>query len=472
MKQKKTKIVATIGPASNSKRTIEELVDAGVDVFRFNFSHSDHETHEEVFDRVREVSDDIALMLDTKGPEVRLREVEESTELQGGETVEITSEKVIGNSRKLSINHVGIENRLEEGDRILIDDGKVALKVKAIGENIECLVQNGGEIGSRKSVNVPGKDVGLSAPTEKDLKDLKFGAEKGFDFVALSFVKEASDVEEVRQFLEEHDADIDIISKIEHLKAVENYSEILEASDGVMVARGDLGVEARPARVPLLQKEQIREANRASKPVITATQMLESMTENPMATRAEASDVANAVIDGTDAVMLSGESAVGDYPVKAVEFMKNIVKEVEKSNGDDIHHTVKQRSKTVTDVISKSVWQSSKDLDTDLIVAHTSSGSTAKNIARYRPNQSIIAFTDKKEVKRKLNLVWGVKPIYIEFSGSVDDLIYRSAKTLYDRGIVEEDNQIVLSSGVPTAVPGATNMMEIRNVEDILEHKS
>jgi len=472
MEQKKTKIVATIGPASESKRTIEELVDSGVDVFRFNMSHSSHDHHEKVFNRARQISEETALMLDTKGPEIRLRKVEEDVYLKGGETVKITSEDLTGNREILSVNYIGIEDRLEEGDTVLIDDGKVVLKVEDKTEDVVCVIENGGKVESRKAVNVPGKDIGLSAPTDKDLEDLEFAVKKGFDFVALSFVKEAEDVEEVRKFLEEKNSKADIIAKIEHLEAVENFDEILEASDGVMIARGDLGVEAEPARVPLMQKEQIRKANKAAKPVITATQMLESMIENPMATRAETSDVANAVMDGTDAVMLSGETAVGDYPVETVDFMKKIINEVEDSKKDDIHHTVKQKSETVAEIISKNVWQSSKDLGTKLIVAHTSSGSTARNIAKYRPDRPIIAFTDRENVKRKLNLVWGVEPFYSSFSESVDEMIYGSVKTLYDKDIVTEKDSLVVTAGVPTAVSGTTNMMEIRNVGELLDFES
>ncbi len=469
MEQKKTKIVATIGPASDSKRAITELLEEGVDVFRFNLSHVDHETHGKIFDRVREISKDTALMLDTKGPEIRLRDVEENTTISGGDSIEITSEEVKGNSSRLAVNQEGLEERLEEADRIILGDGKIVLRVQEVEEKVSCVVENGGKLSSQQSVNIPGKDVGLSAPTPKDIEDLEFGAEKGFDFVALSFVKEAKDVEEVREFLEQKGSNADIISKIEHLKAVENFEEILEASDGVMIARGDLGVEADPARVPIIQKEYIRKANEASKPVITATQMLESMVENPMATRAEAADVANAVMDGTDAVMLSGETAIGDYPVEAVKFMKEIVEEVESSKKDSIHHTVKQKSETVSETISKNVWQSTKDLDAKFIVAHTSSGSTARNIAKYRPDKPIMAFTNKEEVKRKLNLVWGVKPFYSELSDSVDRIVYNSAETLYDKGFVDEEDLIVLTAGVPTGVSGTTNMMEIRKIGDLLE---
>ncbi len=470
MEQKKTKIVATIGPASNSEETIQQLLDKGVNVFRFNFSHVDHETHGRIFDRVRNVSEDVGIMLDTKGPEIRLREVEEGTEIESGDTIEISQEKDLGDSRTLTVNHEGLIESLDDGDKLLIDDGKIVLSVEEVGDTAVCKVESGGPIESRKSVNVPGKDLGLSAPTEKDIEDIIFGAEKGFDFVAVSFVKQAKDIHEIRRLLEEHNSEADIIAKIEHLKAVENFEQILEASDGIMVARGDLGVEANPSKVPIIQKEQIKKANKASKPVITATQMLESMTENPRATRAEASDVANAVLDGTDAVMLSGETAMGSYPVKAVEFMSDTIIEVEETINGKIHHTIKEESNSVPEIISKNVWQAARDTDARFIVANTSSGSTARNISKYRPNQNIVAFTDSENVKRKLNLVWGVKPFYTEFSETVRGMVKSSTEDLLAGGFVDPEDTLVLTAGIPIGVPGTTNMMEIRDVEDILEH--
>lgn len=467
---KKTKIVSTIGPATDSKQKINKLIDAGVDVFRQNFSHVDHETHGEIFERVRECSEKTALMMDTKGPEIRLGDVEDETYLEEGHKVVLTTEDVLGNSEKLHINYDDFPEQVESGDEIRIDDGKIELEASEIKANeIQCIVMYGGEVSTRKSLNVPGKDIGLSAPTEKDREDIEFAAKKGYDFVSLSFVKKASDVEEVRELLDKYDSEMHIISKIEHRKAVENFNEILEASDGIMVARGDLGVEMNPAKLPKLQKDMIEKCNNEGKPVITATQMLESMTDNPTATRAEISDVGNAVLDGTDAVMLSGETAVGDYPVKTAKFMSEIVREVEQSMDGEIHHTVKNRPETTRDIICKNVWQAARDKDAELIVAHTTSGSTARNISKYRPETPIIGFTNTEVTERQLQLVWGVRPYYQENFGTVDDMIEGSAKRVKDLNFAEQNDTLVLSAGIPASVTGTTNMMQIRDLDEIID---
>ena len=466
---KKTKIVSTIGPSTNSKEKINELIDAGVNVFRQNFSHVDHEVHEKIFDRIRECSEKTPVMIDTKGPEIRLGEIEEDSILEEGHSFTLTTEEIKGNSEKAYINHEELTDHVEPGDEVRIDDGKIELEIDEVTDTeIKTTVVFGGGIASRKAVNVPGKDIGLSAPTEKDIRDIEFAVEKEYDFLSLSFVKEASDVEEVREILDEHDSSMHIISKIEHRKAVENFDEILEASDAVMVARGDLGVEMPPAKLPKLQKDMIEKCNRAGKPVITATQMLESMTENPTATRAEISDVGNAVFDGTDAVMLSGETAIGDYPVKTVEFMARIVEEVEHTVNGDIHHTVKDRPETTRDIICKNVWQASKDKEAEYIVAHTTSGSTARNISKYRPNTPIIAFTDLESTERQLQLVWGVKSFYQETFETVDDMIESSATRMKSLNLAEKNDTLVLSAGIPASVTGTTNMMQIRTVSEIL----
>ncbi|MFB6174730.1 MAG: pyruvate kinase [Candidatus Nanohalobium sp.] len=465
---KNTKIVSTIGPSTDSKEKIEQLVDAGVDVIRQNFSHSDHEQHGNIFDRVRETSEKTAVMADTKGPEIRLGPVDEGTELEKGHKVELTTEEVLGNEKKLSVNYRDFLDHIEPGDEVRIDDGKIELEVENVEDTATCHILYGGKVSPRKAVNVPGKDIGLSAPTEKDEQDIRFAAGKGYDFISLSFVKKASDVEETRRILEEEGSDANIISKIEHAKAVENFDEILEASDAVMVARGDLGVELPAARLPMMQKEMIQKCNRAGKPVITATQMLESMTENPTATRAEISDVANAVLDGSDAVMLSGETAIGNYPVKTVKFMADIVEEAENTLNDNVHHTVKNRPDTTREVICKNVWQASRDIDAEYIVAHTSSGSTARNISKFRPETPIIAFADNETVKRQLKLAWGVRPYYAEFPDNVDRMLEASAKRMRSLGLVEGDTELVMSAGVPTNVTGTTNMLQIRTVDSIL----
>ena len=467
---KKTKIVSTIGPASDSKEKLQELVDSGVNVMRQNFSHVDHEAHEELYNRIREVAPDTAVMLDTKGPEIRLGEVKEGTELEKGETVELTVEDIEGDSERLPVQYEDFLDNIEDGDEVRIDDGKIELEVMGVwSDSAECRVIFGGPVSTRRAVNVPGEDIGLRAPTEKDRKDIEFGAEKGFDFISLSFVKYAEDVEKVREILEEHGSEADIISKIEHRKAVENFDEILEASDAIMVARGDLGVEMPPAQLPGLQKEMIEKANKAGKPVITATQMLESMTENSTATRAEISDVANAVLDGSDAVMLSGETAIGEYPVTAVRLMSRIVEEAEEEIEEEVHHTVKTRPESTSEIICKSVWQASNDGDSELIVAHTSSGSTARNISKHRPETDLVAFTDSEIVKRQLNLAWGVESYYQEFHETVDQMITDTGNRISELDLAEDEDELILTAGIPVSTTGTTNIMQIRELGDIRE---
>ena len=470
---KKTKIVSTIGPATDSKETLKAIIDNGVNVVRQNFSHVDHEAHEELYNKVREVSNEVAIMADTKGPEIRLEKVKENLELEKNDKVVLKTKETDfeGDKEKLPVSYQKLDEQVNKGDKIRIDDGKIELEVLNTNNGeIETKILFGGEVASRKAINVPGQDIGLSAPTEKDRKDIRFAANKGFDFISLSFVKKSEDVVKVREILEEEDSsDVQIISKIEHKKAVENFEEILEESDAIMVARGDLGVEMPPEKLPKYQKEMIRKCNKAGKPVITATQMLESMTENSTATRAEISDVGNAVVDGTDAVMLSGETAMGDYPVKTVKFMSEIVEEAEKIIQDKIHHKIKQKPRGTTEIISKSVWQASNDTDNDHVVPHTSSGKTAKQIAKHRPKDNIIAFTDREIVKRQLQLVWGVDPHYLEFLESTDELIHKSAQKIRDKDLADPEDELILTVGVPTAKKGTTNTMQMRSLEEILE---
>lgn len=468
---KRTKIVATIGPATEDEETLASLADAGIDVARQNLSHGDHEEHRLIKSRIEDIDKNIATMLDTQGPEIRLNDVEDDTTLGTGETVRLQISSDQGTEECLTVDYDGLLDHLDEEDTVLIDDGQIELTVKTLNENeAVCDVTFGGTVYPRKSVNVPGKDLGLQAPTSKDKEDITFGAKEDFDFIAVSFVKEARDIEEIRSMLEEHNAeDTDIIAKIEHITAVENVDNIIEAADGIMVARGDLGVELQASEVPMLQKEIIRKCNRAGIPVITATQMLKSMTENPRATRAEVSDVANAVLDGTDAVMLSEETAIGEYPAKSVSMMKEICEVVEHTQEEDVHHTVKVESNDIADVISKNIWQAARETEASLIVAHTTSGYTARHIAKYRPKTPIVAFTDQEKTQRQLALVWGVTAYQVSFSSTVDGMISKTADYLHKEDIVQKNDILVMSAGVPTSVPGTTNMMEIRSIESLLE---
>ncbi len=460
-----TKIVATVGPASDSEEKLEEISDAGVDVLRFNFSHVDHETHGKIFDRVKELDLDVATMLDTKGPEHRTGEMED-IKVEKGEEIKLGGEGAI------PVRYERFSQHVSEGDKILLNDGKVELVVLDVYEGtVLCNVVHGGTISSGDSINVPGKDMGLNAPTEKDVRDIRFGCEKGYDFVSVSFVKSAEDVKNVRKILEENDSDMQVISKIEHFKAVENLDEIIEVSDGIMVARGDLGVETPSTQLPLLQKKIIKKCNRRGKPVITATQLLQSMTENPRATRAETSDVANAVLDGTDAVMLSEETAVGDHPVRSVDYMSKVVEKVEEEVKSDLEHIEGDIANSITDSICRSVWKSSEEMDAEMIIAHTSSGYTARNTAKFRPSVPVLAFTDSRSTRRQLKLVWGVEPVYTEYEEHFQDMIIEAAEKAEEIGYVEENDLIVFTAGVPESVPGNTNIMEIRRLSEVKEEK-
>lgn len=467
----RTKIVATIGPASSSKAVLKEMIDSGMNVARQNFSHGTLQEHNEVLGTLRSLSSDIAVMMDTQGPEVRLRKVAEDTVLKDDSRITLNSDDIIGDSSILTLDYPGIFDHLEPGDIVLMDDGEIELQVEKVGDGAVCRVIHGGPISSKKSVNVPGKDIGLNTPTMKDLDDIKNGARMGFDYVAASFVKSADDVKAIRKLLEKENCDMDIIAKIEHLKAIENLDEILDAADGIMIARGDLGVEVPASDVPILQKRIIEKCNLKEKPVITATQMLKSMTEKTRATRAEVSDVANAVIDGSDAVMLSEETAVGKYPVKALRFMSEVIKRTEEHLTGRVHHTVKGDAVEVSEIISKNVWQAAKNLNARYIVAHTSSGYTGRKIAKFRPDVDIIVFTDSHEVKRKLSLIWGIKAFHCEFLEHVDETICESVYSMYQNGLVESEDTLILTAGVPALVSGVTNMMEIRTVNSLLDER-
>lgn len=468
---RKAKIVATIGPASNSRTSLKDMIDNGMDIARQNFSHGTHEQHKNIFQHIRDLSDEVGVMVDTQGPEIRLKKVKEGTVLKNGETVKIVTDDIMGDENSLPVDYANIIDHIEEDDTVLIDDGQIEIRVDDVDENIEGTVIHGGPVLSKKSVNIPDKDVGLKTPTKKDIRDIKFGIENGFDFVSASFVKNAEDLAKIREILDKQGSKMEIIAKIEHLKAIENLDSILEEADGIMIARGDLGVEVPASDVPMLQKKIIEKCNTREKPVITATQMLKSMTDSPRATRAEVSDVANAVMDGSDAVMLSEETAVGRYPIKSIQFMSEIIEKMENYLKGRVHHTVSNKSKDIADIISKNVWQASRDTDAKYIVAHTSSGYTGKKIAKLKPDTDIILFTNSRMVRRQLKLVWGVKAFYMDFPEHVDEMICNSVELLKEEEMVTLDDLLILTAGIPAPISGVTNMMEIRTVESILEEK-
>lgn len=469
---RKTKIIATIGPSSEDKKVIKDMVKSGLNIARLNFSHRTQAQAKKTYQNLRKVAPHIGIMMDTQGPEVRLGRIKEGTELLRGREVELIANDILGDEGRLPVDYPGLFDYLKKGDTILMSDGGLELRVEKItGSSVKCRVVYGGKISSKKSVNIPGKDIGLFAPTKKDLKNIRFGARLGFDFVAASFVKSSEDIKKIRAVLKREKSSMKIIAKIEHVEAVRNMDGILEASDAIMIARGDLGVEVPASDVPLLQKTIIRKCLENEKPVIVATQMLMSMTEHPRATRAEVSDVANAVEDGADAVMLSEETAVGKYPVKSVQFMAETIQKMEEYLHGRLPDALKSSKNDIADIIAKNVWQAARDSSAKFIIAHTSSGYTARKIARFRPDIDILAFTDKEIVVRQMNLIWGVRPFLAKFYKHVDDMLCDSAEFLYKKGLVKEKDILILTAGEPVAVSGSTNMMEVRKVKSLLDQR-
>ena len=469
---KKTKIVCTLGPASDTTEILTELINAGMNVARFNFSHGSHEEHLERFNKLKAAREEtgklVAILLDTKGPEIRTHEIENNqAELIQGTTVRIAMNEIMGNAEKFSVSYPELINDVELGTKILIDDGLIELNVTAIDhENQEIVTEvlNSGTIKTKKGINVPNTQLNLPGITEKDESDIRFGAKQGIDFVAASFVRRASDVMEIRAVLEDEGYhNVKIISKIENEEGVSNIDEILAVSDGIMVARGDLGVEIPTEDVPIVQKQIIKKCNQAGKPVITATQMLDSMQRNPRPTRAEAGDVANAIFDGTDAVMLSGETAAGDYPVEAVKTMASICSRTEDALvGQDAFTLKAYDNDDLTEAIGQSVGHTARNLGIKTIVAATSSGHTANMIAKYRPQAHILAATFDEKSARTLALTWGVEPFVIEKPGSTDEMLDSATALSQEKGYAKEGDLIIITAGVPVGESGTTNIMKIQ----------
>ncbi len=476
---RKTKIVCTIGPASESVEKLVELINSGLNVCRLNFSHGDFEEHGARIVNIREAAKQtgktVGILLDTKGPEIRTNTMENGAiELEEGAEIIVSMTEVVGTTEKFSITYPGLIDDVHVGSKILLDDGLIGLEVLDINKTdgeIKAKVLNPGTLKNKKGVNVPNVSVNLPGITEKDANDIVFGIEQGIDFIAASFVRRASDVLEIRELLEKHNAaHIQIISKIENQEGVDNIKEILEVSDGLMVARGDLGVEIPAEEVPLVQKDLIKQCNALGKPVITATQMLDSMQRNPRPTRAEASDVANAIFDGTDAIMLSGETAAGSYPVEAVQTMHSIASRAEQAlNYSEI---LQQRSKqvgpSITDAIGQSVVHTALNLNASAIVAPTESGYTAKIVSKYRPQSPIVAVAANDSVARRLSLVWGVTPVVGERVSTIDDMLDHAVNDAVKTGVVAHGDLVVITAGVPVGESGATNLMKVQVVGDVL----
>ncbi|MDR1065920.1 MAG: pyruvate kinase [Clostridiales bacterium] len=475
---RKTKIVATIGPASDDVEIIKKMISAGMNAARINFSHGSYETHAETIKKIKqarkELNAPIPLILDTRGPEIRIKTFDkESVYLKQGEKFTLTTDDVVGDETRVAVTYANLPDDLKIGGRVLIDDGLIELKVESVEDGeIRCEIVNSGFLSSHKGVNVPDVYVNLPSLTEKDIEDIQFGVEHGFDYIAVSFVRSANDVLNVREVIEQAGGeDVMIISKIENRDGVDNIDDILELSDGIMVARGDLGVEIPPEEVPVVQKTLIRKANEKGKPVITATQMLESMVNNPRPTRAEANDVANAIFDGSDAIMLSGETAKGHYPEESVYMMAKIAEGSEKSidyskfSMMTRHVTYKT---TITNAIGFAACTTAADLSAACIVAVTDSGFTPRMVSHFRPACPILAVTKNAQIWRKLNLAWGCVPVLFSKIDTEEHIFNEPLNLAVKYGLAKDGDPIVIAAGIPTGVPGTTNTIRVVIVGDVI----
>ncbi len=471
---KKTKIVCTIGPASEKKEVLSQLVAEGMNVARLNFSHGDFEEHAARIKTIREISEEtgkiIAILLDTKGPEIRTHDMADGMlQFETGDVVRVAMNEVLGTKERFSITYPQLINDVKIGSTILLDDGLIGLEVTEIDleqQEIVTSVKNSGILKNKKGVNVPGVSTNLPGITEKDKNDIIFGIEQDVDYIAASFVRRPSDVKEIKELLAAHNAEhIQIIPKIENQEGIDNIDEILALADGLMIARGDMGVEIPAEEVPIVQKSLIAKCNALGKPVITATQMLDSMQRNPRPTRAEAGDVANAIFDGTDAVMLSGESAAGDYPVEAVRTMANICIRTERELKPNEKFKLQTLDATdVAEAIARSVAHTAKNLKVKTIIAATESGYTAKMIAKFRPNADILTLTFNPRAARGLSLVSGVHPVVVEKLPSTDAIFECAQEEALKHGFGEKGDVTIVTAGVPIGKKGSTNMMKVQSL--------
>ena len=471
---RKTKIICTIGPATDKPGVLEEIAREGMNVARLNFSHGDYEQHAMHIARIHEVEKTvghpIAVLLDTKGPEIRTGEFEGgSVELKEGQTFTLTNRECKGNQELSYITYDKLHADVRPGNRILIDDGLIEMTVDRIeGEEIVCTVKNGGTVSAHKGINVPDVHINMPYLSEKDMADIRFGIEQDVDFIAASFVRSAEDVQKLRWFLEEHGgSSIFIMAKIENREGVENIDEIIKVADAIMVARGDMGVELPPEEVPIIQKHIIKKTIAAGKQVVTATQMLDSMMVHPRPTRAEAADVANAVFDGTSAIMLSGETASGAYPVEAVKMMDSIARRTEKEIDyrKRFYSTQREENPDITDAISHATVTTSYDLNAKAILALTTSGKTARMISRYRPDSPIFGGTSSEKTYRQLCLSWGVTPLLLEVRDDPFDLTVHALSEAKKQGRIEKGDLVVMTCGIPLRHSGSTDMLRVQIVE-------
>lgn len=477
---RRTKIVCTIGPASESPEKLEQLIEAGMNVARLNFSHGDFEEHGNRIKTIRAAAEKldktVAILLDTKGPEIRTGTMKDGqVDIVKGQFINISmDETVLGTTDKFAVTYPQLIEDVHVGSKILLDDGLIELEVVEMlneAKELKTKALNSGVLKNKKGVNVPNVSVNLPGMTDKDAKDILFGVEQGVDFVAASFIRRAADVLSIREHLDNNGGkDIQIIPKIENQEGVDNLDAILQVADGLMVARGDLGVEIPPEDVPVVQKDMIKKCNRAAKPVITATQMLDSMQRNPRPTRAEASDVANAILDGTDAIMLSGETAAGDYPVESVQTMHRIALKTESvlDHKEILDNRSKISEMTMTDAISQSVNHTAMNLDVDAILTPTVSGATARMISKYRPKAPIIAITFDEKVSRRLSLSWGVRAITGELAYTTDEVLDLAIERGLATNCFNRGDRVIITAGVPVGERGTTNMMKVHIIGDVL----
>jgi len=469
-KHRKAKIVCTLGPSSGTEAVLRDLMRLGMDIARLNFSHGTHEEHARMIERVRKVADregrTICILQDLQGPKIRTGRLKYRTPvaLKSGSVLTITPRDIAGTASLVSTTFKTLAQEIEPGARILLADGLIELRVRAIhGEDVECTVVNGGLLGEHKGINLPGTVVRVPALTEKDEKDVEFGVKHGVDMIAASFVRTADDVRQAKRLVASHKSDAWIIAKLEKPQAIEHLEEILDVADGVMVARGDLGVEVAPEKVPMIQKHVIRRAADWRKPVITATQMLESMVENPRPTRAEASDVANAIFDGSDAVMLSAETASGRYPREAVAMMDKIIQEAESHPDDVLLRRRHRRTLSISETICESVAHAAQDLEMRAIAVYTESGTTARLVSKYRPQCPIHALAASAPVCARLNLLWGVSPALSEVGSQTEDMVVKAEALLRAREAVRQGDIIAIVAGTRSS-SGSTNFMRLHVV--------
>ena len=471
--KKRTKILATVGPASDSQEVLEALIRAGVNLFRLNFSHGTHEYHAIVLQRIRQAAQTCGLIVgvlqDISGPKVRVGKLEGHFFLRNGDRLEFVQEEIVGKKvseghYQVTINQKEVLPKMKKGEFIYLCDGNIRAKVESVGKSVVTVVQNSGKLSSNKGVNFPNTHIGIDILTPKDRKDMLWGIENEVDFMAISFVQNADDMLRAKKIITDHDGHQQLFAKIEKFDAVENIDDILHVSDGIMVARGDLGIEVPYYEVPTIQKSIIRKANEASKPVITATQMLLSMTESETATRAEISDVANAVLDGTDVVMLSEESAIGHNPVLAVETMFNTIRETEKMYDYDKFSDFEMHDEM--DIIDESAVMLANKLGANALLSLTTSGQSAKKLARYRPTKAILAVVHDARVARSLMIVWGVVPAFIVKKGSLEEMLSDVIKGGLKEGVLEREGCYILTAGDPVGVAGTTN-----NIRILREHE-